>query len=272
MTIKVIAVDIDGTLLNPRNELTAATITAIHAAQTAGIKVVLCTGRPLSGVQPYLEALGIAADPQQYVITYNGSLVQTTTGRILAQRTLTYADYVDLEAFARQAQVHFHVVTPKHLYTANRDISRYTVKESQLVHLPLHFCEATEMPAQLVMPTAVFIDEIAKIDALHLPTKLAQRFYVVRTDPHFIEVMNPQTNKGHALRQLAQYLHVPLTAVMALGDQDNDLPMITTAGLGVAMGNANDRVKAIADVTTLTNAADGVAAAIYKYALNPDLA
>ena len=128
------------------------------------------------------------------------------------------------------------------------------------------------MGSQLLMPTAVFIDEIAKIDALHLPLALTKRFYVVRTDPHFIEVMNPKTSKGNGLRELADHLHLPLTAVMALGDQDNDLPMMTTAGLGVAMGNANDRVKAAADVTTLTNAADGVAAAIYKYALNPDLA
>lgn len=271
MRIKLIAVDIDGTLLNPQNDLTAPTITAIQAATAAGIKVVLCTGRPLSGVQPYLNALKIQGE-DQYAITYNGALVQTVAGRVLASQALTYNDYVDLEAFARKAQVHFHVVTPKHLYTADRDISRYTVKESQLVHLPLRFREAAQMDPQLLMPTAVFIDEIAKIDALRLPQALTNRFYVVRTDPHFIEVMNPKTSKGNALRDLADHLHLPLTAVMALGDQDNDLPMITTAGLGVAMGNANDRVKAAADVTTLTNAADGVAAAIYKYALNPDLA
>ncbi|WP_395321440.1 sugar-phosphatase [Levilactobacillus parabrevis] len=271
MTPKLIAVDIDGTLLDPQNTLTAATITAIQAAVATGIKVVLCTGRPLTGVQPYLDALGLHGD-DQYVITYNGGLVQTTTGTVLASNALSYADYVDLEAFARKSRVHFHVVTPKHLYTADRDISRYTVKESQLVHLPLRFREATAMDPQLLMPTAVYIDEVAKIDALRLPAAFHQRFYVVRTDPHFIEVMAPQTNKGNALQKLATYLNLPIAAVMALGDQDNDLPMITTAGLGVAMGNANDRVKAAADVTTLTNADDGVAAAIYKYALNPDLA
>jgi len=271
VTPKLIAVDIDGTLLDPQNTLTAATIAAIQAAVATGIKVVLCTGRPLTGVQPYLNALGLHGD-DQYVITYNGGLMQTTVGTVLASNALSYADYVDLEAFARKSRVHFHVVTPKHLYTADRDISRYTVKESQLVHLPLRFREATAMDPQLLMPTAVYIDEVAKIDALRLPATFYQRFYVVRTDPHFIEVMAPQTNKGNALKKLATYLNLPIAAVMALGDQDNDLPMITTAGLGVAMGNANDRVKAAADVTTLTNAADGVAAAIYKYALNPDLA
>ena len=267
----MIAVDIDGTLLNPQNVLTTATITAIQAATAAGLKVVLCTGRPLSGVQPYLDALGLHGD-DQYAITYNGGLVQTVAGRVLLSHPLAYADYMDLEAFARKARVHFHVVTPHHLYTANRNISRYTIKESQLVHLPLRFREATAMDPHLLMPTAVFIDEVAKIDALRLPPALADRFYVVRTDPHFIEVMSPQTSKGNALRELAAHLGFTLANVMAVGDQDNDLPMITAAGLGVAMGNANDRVKAAANVTTLTNAADGVAAAIYKYALNPDLA
>lgn len=271
MTIKLIAVDIDGTLLNPQNILTAATIAAVQAATAAGLKAVLCTGRPLSGVQPYLDALGLHGD-DQYAITYNGGLVQTVAGRVLSSRTLSYTDYVDLEAFARKSQVHFHVVTPRYLYTADRDISRYTVKESQLVDLPLRFCEAAAMDPQLLMPTAVFIDEVAKIDALQLPSALADRFYVVRTDPHFIEVMNPQTSKGNALRDLTDHLGLTLANVMALGDQDNDLPMITAAGLGVAMGNANDRVKAAANVTTLTNAANGVAAAIYKYALHSNLA
>ena len=108
MTIKLIAIDIDGTLLNEKNELAPATVTAVQAALKQGIKVVLCTGRPLAGVQPYLDALGISGD-EQYAITLNGSVAQTVSGNVLTYHSLSYDNYVDLEAAARKRQINFQI-------------------------------------------------------------------------------------------------------------------------------------------------------------------
>lgn len=95
MSVKLIAIDMDGTLLNEHSELNPATVQAINAANAQGIKVVICTGRPLSGVTPFLKQLGIAGE-DNYVITFNGSMVQTITGKIITGLTLSHDDYIDI--------------------------------------------------------------------------------------------------------------------------------------------------------------------------------
>ncbi|GKT03085.1 sugar-phosphatase [Furfurilactobacillus sp. WILCCON 0119] len=269
MTIKLIAIDIDGTLLNEKNELAAATITAVQAARDAGIKVVLCTGRPLTGVKDYLDQLGlIGAD--QYVVTFNGALAQTTSGDVLVHHTLTYTDYRELEALAEQFGAHFHTETNDYIYTANKDISPYTIAESFLVKMPIRYRSVAEMPEDLVVSKCMFIDDPAIISraAANLPQAFTDKFYFVQSEPFFLEAMNKSASKGNAITGLAKDLHIDMADVMAIGDQGNDLSMITAAGLGVAMGNAIDDVKAAAQAITLPNSEDGVAAAINKYALS----
>jgi len=269
VTIKLIAIDIDGTLLNNDHRITPETRATIQAALTADIKVVLCSGRPLTGVTPFLKELGISGD-DQYAITFNGSMAQTITGKVLVQHALSYTDYIDLEAWARKQAVHFQVETPQRLYTANPDLSWETVVESHLVHLPIGVRTLDEMPTDLTMPTAMFIDEESVIDRVMtaIPQEFHDRFYVVRTSPKFIEVMNQHASKGKTLHELATRLRIRADEIMAIGDQGNDLPMIRYAGFGIAMGNASEPVKAAANHITLSNTENGVAAAIKQYALN----
>lgn len=106
MAIKLIAIDIDGTLLNEHNQLAKATITAISKARQTGIKVVLCTGRPLSGVQPYLDQLNISG-ADEYAITFNGAMAQNLDGKVIAHQTLTYDDFLQTEMIARKLGVHY---------------------------------------------------------------------------------------------------------------------------------------------------------------------
>ncbi|KRK36957.1 sugar-phosphatase [Levilactobacillus parabrevis] len=268
MTIKMIAIDIDGTLLNEKNELAPATIEAVQAAKAQGIKVVLCTGRPLTGVQPYLDALGLSGD-DQYAITYNGSVSQTVSGKMMTNHSLSFDDYIDLEALARKMQVHFQIETPDFIYTANKDLSGYTIFESYLVRMLIRYREVGEMDRDLTISKAMFVDDPDIINRVNkeIPQDVRDRYYVVQSTPFFIEVMNKKASKGNTLGELATKLGFTADEVMALGDQGNDLTMIQYAGLGVAMGNAIDEVKDAAQAVTLTNAEDGVAAAIRKYAL-----
>lgn len=269
MSIKLIAIDIDGTLLNEKNELAPATIAAIQEATAQGIKVVLCTGRPLTGVSPYLKKLGISGD-DQYAITYNGSVAQTVSGKVLINHSLSHDDYIDLEALSRKLNVHFQIETPDYIYTANKNISGYTIYESYLVSMLIRYRSTDEMPHDLTISKAMYVDDEDKITAAWnaMPQAFKDKYYVVQSMPFFIEVMNRDASKGNALRELAAQLNLTQDEVMTLGDQGNDLTMIEYAGLGVAMGNAIDEVKAAADAITLTNAGDGVAAAIRKYALD----
>ncbi|KIS04163.1 sugar-phosphatase [Paucilactobacillus wasatchensis] len=272
MAIKLIALDIDGTLLNEKDELTQETIDAVTQATQANIKVVLCTGRPLTGAHSYLKQLGLDAQDDSYVITFNGSLAQSTNGNVLIRHTLNFADYIDLEALSRKIGVHFHCETDQYIYTANKNLSPYTIGESYVVRLPVRYREVEEMTASMSISEGMMIDEPAIIDRIEqenlIPTAIKDRFQVVRSEPYFLEFMNRNASKGNALNELSKQLQLTPAEVMAVGDQGNDLTMIEYAGLGVAMGNAIPEIKASANEITLSNTENGVAAAIRKFALN----
>ena len=158
MSIKLIAVDIDGTLLNSQRQVTPEVFQAIQDAKAAGVKVVIATGRPIPGVLPLLEELNLNQDGD-YVITFNGGLVQeTSTGNELIRETLSYEDYLDIEVLANKLGVHSHAITKDGIYTSNRNIGRYTVHESTLVHMPIYYRTPEEV-ADKEFVKAMYIDE-----------------------------------------------------------------------------------------------------------------
>ncbi|MBM7543968.1 Cof subfamily protein (haloacid dehalogenase superfamily) [Weissella beninensis] len=267
MSIKLIAIDIDGTLLNENNELAPRTIKTLQAASARGVKVVLTTGRPLTGVTPYLDKLGLHGD-DQYVITFNGALAQTVSGNILTKETISYDDYRDIEALSHKLAVHFHVEDDHLIYTAHQLIPKYSIGESFLVNMQIKYVPVADMEVK-DYSKGMMIDEPEVIDRVikAIPTSFHDRFYVVRSTPYFLEFINKNASKGNALNALATKLGLQQAEVMALGDQNNDLTMLEWAGLGVAMGNGTSEAKAAANVITATNAEDGVAQAVEKYVL-----
>ena len=127
MSIKLVAIDIDGTLLNSQHQITTEVHTAIQDAKKAGVKIVIATGRPISGVRAILEELNLT-DTGDYVITFNGGLVQdAATGEDIVKDTLSYDDYSDIELVARKFNLPMHASTKEGIYTANRNIGKYTI-------------------------------------------------------------------------------------------------------------------------------------------------
>ena len=111
MSIKLIAVDIDGTLVNSKKEITPEVFAAIQDAKAAGVKVVIATGRPIAGVAKLLDDLQLR-DEGDYVVTFNGALVQeTANGHEIISESLTYEDYLDMEFLSRKLGVHMHAIT-----------------------------------------------------------------------------------------------------------------------------------------------------------------
>lgn len=272
MSIKLIAIDIDGTLLNSERKVTPEVKAALKAAEAEGVKIVLCTGRPLTGVQDLLDELELYAD-NDYVITYNGSLVQNTKSKkIISQFGLSYEDYIEIEMAARQAGVHLHVETEDTMYTANRDISPYTIYEAFLVNMPLKYRTPEEMTSELSIIKMMMIDEPVILDAAipTLPESLLEKFNVVKSAPFFLEVLNKAAHKGAAVEKLANHLGIRQEEVMAIGDNENDLTMIQYAGLGIAMENATENIKNHASAITASNDNHGVAEAIYEHVLAKD--
>lgn len=269
MAIKLIAIDMDGTLLNPQHEVTPGVKQAINAAREKGVAIVLATGRPFIGVQRYLMELDLQLEGQ-YCITNNGALVQkAATGDCVAEVTLTHDDYLYFEKLARELGVHFQALTKSQLFTANKDISPYTVHESYLTGIPLHYRAVEEMDPAMTFPKVMMIDPPEALDQAiaRLPQEARDRYTIMKSSPYYLEILNKQVNKGAGVKALADKLGLSREEVMAIGDQENDLAMLEFAGTGVAMGNAIESVKAIAQFVTKTNMEDGVAHAIEKFAL-----
>lgn len=270
MSIKLIAIDIDGTLLTSQHQLTNEVKSALKKAEDRGVKIVLCTGRPLTGVQSLIDELDLYSE-NDYVVTYNGALIQKTKSKeTISQVGLSHADYLAIDTLARQLEVHLHTETEDTMFTSNRDISKYSVLEAHLVDMPLKYRTQEEMTADLNILKMMMIDDPEVLDAAiaKIPADFHERYTIVKSTPYFLEFLNKKVDKGAAVKQLADTLGLDASEVMSLGDNENDLPMIEYAGLGVAMGNATENIKNAAQFITATNDEHGVAVAIERFVLN----
>lgn len=268
-TIALVAIDMDGTLLDPAHKLTERAKAAIAQARALGVHIVLTSGRPVSGLAPFLQELGINGY-DDYCIACNGGLVRRLgTGENVAEFPLSFEDFRYCEQVARDIGVHFQALDGQRLYTPNQDISRYTVIDSHLSHVPLSYRRVEDMDPSMSFIKLMMIDEPDVLDAAiaHLPAELTERFAVLKSAPFFLEVFDRRAGKGPSLQKLAEHLGIDGANVMAIGDQENDLTMLQFAGTSVAMGNAIDAVKAVARFETTTNSEDGVAKAIERFVL-----
>lgn len=269
MSIKLIALDIDDTLLDSKGKLLASTKAAVQKALAQGIKIVLCTGRPLAGVQPYLDALHIAGD-DQYVITYNGAVTESVTGKVVAKHLVDNALYRKMTTFGQEHQVPFNVLDENsNIYTADRDVNWVTVIQAWENKAGLLVRDPDELPADFQITKGLFVGNPEQLDPIEglVEETFGQDCYIVRAGKYFLELMNPVVNKGQALKELAGVLGLDADEIMAVGDEKNDIPMFQFAGTAVSMGNGSDEAKAQVDYVTETNDEGGLANAIQKLAL-----
>lgn len=269
MTIKLVTIDIDGTLLNPERQITPAVFEAIQDAKRAGVKAVITTGRPISGVLSLLEELKLN-EPDNYVITFNGGLVQETASKNdIFKDTLSYDDYLDIELLSRKLNLPLHASTKNGMYTANRNIGKYTVYEAHLVHSPLFYRTPEEMADQEIIKV-MMVDEPEKLDAAmeKIPQEFYERFNIAKSAAFYLEITPKTASKGQAVIRLAEKLGLTMDQTMAIGDEENDRSMLEVVGNPVVMENGNPELKKIAKYITKSNSQDGVAHAIREWVLN----
>ncbi|WP_155287016.1 sugar-phosphatase [Lacticaseibacillus zhaodongensis] len=269
MPIKLIAIDMDGTLLNENNQLNPAVAEAVRAVRATGVRVVLASGRPLPGVMSFLPQLNLVSK-DDYAIPYNGALVQNTaTGAVLIRHTLSYADYLKIYALAATLGVTMAAEDEEAMYTDAPEVGATIMHEALSTSMPLRFRSPLQLNRTSEFSKFFFAGTKAELDAAEkqLPEAVRKSFYVVRSEDYLLEFLNPAVSKGAALKELAARLDIPASEVMCLGDSNNDISMFEFAGTGIAMGNANAAVKALAKAETGTNAEDGVAQALHKYVL-----
>ncbi|WP_127850084.1 Cof-type HAD-IIB family hydrolase [Lacticaseibacillus hulanensis] len=264
--IKLIALDLDDTLLTSNGTISPKTVVALKTALAAGIKVVPCSGRPLAGVSPHMNVLGIEGD-NQYAITFNGSVVSTASGRIIQQLTLSNAIYRRIDAFAAKRHVACDVLDANsNIYTSNRDIHPLTVKQAWENNAGIFVRTPDELPDEFSIVKAVIVGDKDDLDASETAARaeFGDAAYVVRNSDTFLEIMNPGAGKGNALKLLAADINIAPAEIAVFGDERNDISMFDFAGTAVAMGNGSDLAKAHATMVTTSNDEDGIAVALAK--------
>ena len=265
---KLVAIDMDGTLLREDKTISERTKNAIVSAREKGVTVVLATGRPIQGVSRYLEELDMYTE-KDYVLTYNGALIQKTKSKeSVAKIGLKGEDFHYLKKLSDELGVNIHafseeqgLITPKN--------SKYTEVEADINKIQIHEINMDNISDDEVMIKIMMIDEPEILSEAmdKLPKEVYDKYTVVRSAPFFLEFLNKSVNKGVGVEMLAKHLGVNKEEVMTFGDAGNDIHMIEYAGLGVAMGNAFDEIKEAANYITDTNDNDGVAKAIEKFIL-----
>lgn len=269
MTIQLIAIDIDGTLINRNHQISEQNKKAIQAAYQKGIKIILTSGRPYLGILPFLKTLDLQ-QKDLFAISNNGALIhQAKTGQILHESLMSHEDYLQFAQFAKNHNVAFHSIAKDRIYTSNQAISPYTVHESFLTNTPLFYRSENEVDKNLAYSKIMFCDEKDVLDRIqtHLSEIFNARFNLYRSADFFIECLSKNASKGLAVHYVADHNQIAPENVMVIGDQSNDLSMFSFAGHKIAMGNAIEELKEQATFVTKTNNENGVAVALEKFVL-----
>ena len=263
MKWKLIAMDLDGTLNNDQKVITEKTRAVLLGCQEQGIRLALASARPSPGLYRERDVLRLQ-DHGGILMSYNGGrIVDAATGRVLFE---TAMDLQQARTVLRALES--LPVTPilddgKQFYVTDRNGYQvaYECRNNamQCVEVKNLADFISFAPIKILMSIDPrIISQIQKQIASVLPTQL----HVVQTAPFYLEIIPITINKGRGLLEICNALNVDPGEVIAFGDAENDIPMLQTAGMGVAMGNAGAQVKAVADMVTGSNNVDGIAAAL----------
>lgn len=265
MPIKLFVSDLDGTMLPDGNVVSAENIAAVRCAVEAGVTVTIATGRMFEAALPVAEALGVDVP----IISYNGGLIKSLSGRVYEEHTVDTELAHDLIAFCKERDWYIQSYSGGVLrYVEACDESRVYENAQKLTGRAVGWDGLFAHTAGNCKLLLVTMDRAcAQERAEAVRAAFGAQVDVMRSADCLIEIVPKGISKASALTSLAGKLGIAVEETMAIGDAYNDLPMLRAAGRSVAMGNAFPEVKEAADCETLSCEENGLAAAIYHYVL-----
>ena len=264
--IKLFVTDIDGTLLPAGDTIIPEkNIEAVQAMTRAGVNVVIATGRMYCAALPIAAQFGVSVP----IIAYNGALIKSSAGEVLHEKYMDEADVLKLINFFEERGWNLQSYSDDVLYVPERNDGIKFYEESigvtavevgwdglreRTKGVP-KVLSVTDNPEE----TNYRLNEVKKI--------FSGQVEITRSAPRFVEFMSLGVSKANAIKILADKFGVDNSQILAIGDSDNDLQMLTSVGLGVAMGNAVPAVKAACSHVTDTCENAGFAKAVYDYVI-----
>jgi Cof subfamily protein (haloacid dehalogenase superfamily) len=274
--IRLLAVDIDGTLLDPSFEISAANLAALRRAHESAIEIILVTGRRHAFAFPIAEKLGFY--DKLWLISSNGAITRSYAGETFHRDLLPVVTArrlaQEMVAFRGNLVITFDQETKgalvlEHTRELTGSIQRWLQNNMDFIEFVVPIERAlTRDPVQAMFCGGV--ERMQQAQTSLLSSHLKPDVTILKTEyPHrdlcIMDVLNRDCSKGHALKRWAEFRGLEAAEVMAIGDNYNDVEMLEFAGVAVVMGNASDELKQNGWHVTLSNGEDGVAAAVEKY-------
>ena len=259
MTVRLVVSDVDGTLVDKQKQLTPGTVASVGRLRDAGVDFTIISARPRSGMMPIAQALAIDGA----MAAFNGGIVFHRDGTVEQHHAIDPEVARGMMALAADAPVDRWVFADD-LWYASSDAGVHVDHERLASNQQPIVTEDTDALLDHADKITFVSDEPQVLADLHerARAQFGARATIVQSQTYYLDVTALTANKGDGIRGLAEALDMPLDDVAAIGDQFNDVPMLELAGLAIAMGNAPERVRGIADEVTRGNDQDGVAHAI----------
>ena len=288
---KLMAIDLDGTLLNSFGEVSEETKKALKKAKEQGTEIVLASGRPISST----ESLAIELGVDNYLISGNGAAVYDIKNqKILYDRFLTKEQVLNIAKMCEENSFFYNVYTEDEVIASSlnynvlfyhkenikkieekrthinvvQNIAEYIEQSGKEKFLKITVCDESQFIFNSIMKRLKAIDGIDVLEVAYMSKKkIKSGTEDIDIQYYYTEITNENVNKWTAIEFLLEKLNIAKEDVIAIGDNVNDKEMIEEAGLGVVMGNSNPKMKEIADKIVADNNSEGVLEAINKYVL-----
>lgn len=286
---KLIAIDIDGTLINSYGEITNENKNAVKKANETGINVILASGRNYATIQNFSNDLNL----NKYAICGNGSSIyDIKNNKVIYEKTLSKEKVLDIIKICEENSIYYNIYTESSILTQklnyntlvyyNENLKKQDgkktyiniienlykyVKESEIdKYLKITICDDSQVIFKNILKTLKNIKGIDVLDVEHMSRKIIKTGSTeIKVEYFYTEVTAENTDKWNAIKFLAKELGIENKEVLTIGDNINDKTMIENAGLGIAMGNSNPSIKEVADCVVNDNDSSGVAQAINKF-------
>lgn len=259
--IKLVATDIDGTILPPNGEFTDGVKNCIKSLQDNGIKIVIVTGRMHQGAKKIAERLSLTTP----VVSYNGGYIKTPSGEIIYEENLPENYAKAIVEWARKNNVHINLYADDILYSEKDDteIKRY----SEYQGLPYTIKNFDEIPYNRIHKILAidYTDADRVTSWVETMSEKFPELYIIKSTPYFCEFSTKRATKACAVDFLREYWGLKKEEVLTIGDQDNDIELLKAGGISVGMGNGTEALKKQADYITDTVENDGFVKAINRF-------
>lgn len=265
--IRMVCLDIDGTLLNSNHEVTEKVKSTINkVANDKKIPVILVSARMPKGIRFLQEELGI----EEPIICYSGALILDKDNSVLAREVIDVSNFEEIYKLTSENNIHMSLYKDDEWYIEKLDY--WAKQESEITNIIPNIIDFNKLIEQWkregVGPSKILCMSNPKEINFLKENIYGNDLNIYPSKPTYLEIMPIKASKTSAITCLQKKFSIDKSEIIAMGDNYNDIDMLEYAGVGVAMGNAPEDVKRHADDVTLTNDEDGVAEALIKYVIN----